>query len=329
MRLKLEELAIMLRQMSAAFRSGMTTHETLKMLEETSSDRNKRFIYRALAIKCSSGMKLSEAMGALPRLFPRWLIGIVKAGERTGRIANALELAAEQYEVEAAWRRRWKWCRLYLCVCAIALAFLLPLPRALLNGFQWYASLVLKLVFPGLLLLCGAVLIWSMLKRLHTVDALVKQLVSSVPLLGCIVTHNTIANFLFSAAQAIDAGMSASDAIEVGSEAVDVLGLRAKAMRARKEASAGTELSKALFSVGLLNRSEISSIHVGERTGTVVQALMQIADERRKRAMALRWMILTLQFAILHIAVAAGIIFSAHSIYQAMFEWVEREFEVQ
>lgn len=329
MSLRLEELATMLRQMEAAFHSGMTAYEALRMLEASSSSRRRRSVYRALATRCASGMSLSQAMAAMQRTFPRWLIGIVKVGERTGRLASMLKFAAEQCESEAAWRRRWKWVKIYLGICIVILVFVIPLPKMLLNGFQWYASLALKRILPALLIAYGIVLTWRMLTRHRTIDALIKQLLSMMPLLGGTITHSSIANFLLSVAQAIDAGMSATDAIEVGCEAMDVLRLRAKARKARMAISEGMALSDALLTVGLLSRYEASNIQIGERTGAVVQALMRAANERRKRIEALRWAGVIFKLAIVHLAIAAGIAFCVYSLYQAMFEWEEREFETQ
>ncbi|MFA4029239.1 MAG: hypothetical protein GDYSWBUE_002070 [Candidatus Fervidibacterota bacterium] len=329
MSLRHEELAAMLHQMAAAFQSGMTAHEALKMLEESSSSKRRRSIYHELAARCASGMSLSEAMAAMPRAFPRWLIGIVRAGERTGRLANMLRFAAEQCDSEAAWQRRWRWSRLYLSICIILLPFVMPLPRMLLNGFQWYASLVLKCILPALLLAYGAVLVWRAIVRHRAIDELIRQLLSVMPMFGGTITHSCIANFLLSTAQAIDAGMSAADAIEVGFEAMDVVKLRAKAAGAKRAVSEGATISDALSNSGLLNRSEASIIQVGERTGTIVQALMRVAEERRRRVASLRWASLILKFAIVYLAMAIAIVFCIYSLYQALFEWVEREFEAQ
>lgn len=329
MSLRLEELAAILHQMGAAFHSGMTAYEALRMLEASSSSWRRRSIYRALAARCASGMSLSQAMAAMQRTFPGWLIGIVKVGERTGRLANMLKFAVEQCESEAAWRRRWRWIKLYLSACIVTLAFVIPLPKMLLNGFQWYVSLALKRILPALLIAYGVVLMWRMLASHRTIDAIIKRLLSTMPLLGGTITHSSVANFLLSVAQAIDAGMSATDAIEVGSEAMDVVRLRAKAARAKRAISKGMALSDALLTAGLISRPEASSIQVGERTATVVQALMRVADERRMRIAALRWAGVIFKLALVHLAIMAGIAFCVYSLYQAMFEWVEREFETQ
>lgn len=323
-----DELAVMLCQMSAAIRSGMTVHDALKMLEETSFGRRKRRIYRALASKCAAGMALSDLMATMPHHFPRWLVGTIRAGERSGRLAEMLELAAEQCEWNAAWRRRWRWIKLYQSVCLLTLIFALPLPRVLIDGFQWYFSAVVRFILPALVVAWLIAFIWRSLSKLPVIDAFIKQLISLIPLIDGAITHNAVAKFLLAMAQALDAGMSATEAIEVSSEAMDVPRMRARATIARKALQGSASLSDALSMVGILNAPESSSVRFGERTGTVVQALMRIASERQNAAKAASWMLLIIQLAILHLAIAAGIIYCVYSVYQAMFEWVEREFKM-
>src|SRR5690606_23387467 len=41
--------------------------------------------------RLASGMELSEVMASLPRVFPPYYLGLVRAGERSGKLADCLE----------------------------------------------------------------------------------------------------------------------------------------------------------------------------------------------------------------------------------------------
>jgi len=325
--LRKDDIAMMLRQLSTALHSGMTPYEALKMLQEASASKKMRNIYGLLASECASGKGLSEAMLSSRFFVDDWLIGVVRVGELTGGLARMLSFAAEQYEFEATWQRRWKWSKLYLSVCILALIFVLPLPSALLKGFQWYLFLTLKRILPALLL------IWLLMRFLHSlshapkVSPIIRQLISLIPIFGGAIVHRTIANFSLALAQAIDAGMSAHKALEVSSETIDVPMLKARAIAVAKAVQSGKSLSEVLSA--FFNQSERSLLHTGEKTGTISDELMRIANERRKRMQSILWLSIVLQLAIAHIAIAVGIVFCVLSLYEAIFKWVEREFEMQ
>jgi len=325
--LRKDDIAMMLRQLSAALHSGMTPYEALKMLQETSSSRRMRNIYRLLANECASGKGLSEAMLSSRLFIDDWLIGMVKVGELTGGLARMLSFTAEQYEFESAWQRKWRWSRLYLSVCILALVFVLPLPNALLEGFQWYLSLALKRILPALLSIWLLMCFLRSLSRVPKVSSLIRQLTSTIPIFGGAIVHRAIANFSLALAQALEAGMSAHQALEVSSEAIDVPMLKARAVAAVRAVQSGRSLSEALST--LFSPSERSSLHTGEKTGTISSTLMHIANERKKRMQSILWLSIVLQLAIAHIAIAVGIVFCVVSLYEAIFKWVEREFETQ
>ena len=77
-------------ELSALLRAGLSLSEGLESLASRSEDRSAE-VYRDLVEQMLQGRSLSDAMQSSPFVFPQILIAAVRANERTGRIADALD----------------------------------------------------------------------------------------------------------------------------------------------------------------------------------------------------------------------------------------------
>jgi general secretion pathway protein F len=245
---------------------------------------------------------LAEYAGAEARL----LRGVVQAGEASGRLVEALDVAADAFEHAAALRGRIGGaliypafviiatlatlaCFLILVVPSLGQAFngvedrLPPSTRALMNLSTWLQSngAITALVIAAVV---GLVAISPGAQQ--AIARLVDRLLASPAGLG-IATRLDFATFASLASLSLQAGVPAAPAFEAALDSVRSPSLRSALARAVAEIRIGERPSQALQRWANPPRSFLQLTHVGEETGRLADALQQasalLASEAEQR----------------------------------------------
>jgi type IV pilus assembly protein PilC len=103
-RVKLEEMAIFVKQFAAMIGAGISITRSLQTLAK--QQRNEYFSKLLMAVKndVASGMPLSAAMAKYPRVFNAMIISLTIAAEETGTLDTTLDQLAATLEAEVALR---------------------------------------------------------------------------------------------------------------------------------------------------------------------------------------------------------------------------------
>jgi len=109
----MRELAVFSRQFATLVASGMPMLRTLHTLEEQTKDDEIREAAAGLRADVEAGSTLEQAMGRYPRVFDRLFRAMVRSGEQSGRLEEALDRIAFQVEKSDALRRQVKSALMY------------------------------------------------------------------------------------------------------------------------------------------------------------------------------------------------------------------------
>jgi len=109
----MRELAVYSRQFATLVASGMPMLRTLSTLEEQSKDEEIKEATAAMRADVEAGSTLEQAMGRHPRVFDRLFRAMVRSGEQSGRLEEALDRIAFQVEKSDALRRQVKSAMMY------------------------------------------------------------------------------------------------------------------------------------------------------------------------------------------------------------------------
>ena len=107
------ELAVFSRQFATLVASGMPMLRTLHTLEEQTQDDAIREATAGLRADVEAGSSLEQAMERHPKVFDRLFRAMVRAGEESGRLEEALDRIAFQVEKTDALRRQVKSAMMY------------------------------------------------------------------------------------------------------------------------------------------------------------------------------------------------------------------------
>jgi type IV pilus assembly protein PilC len=109
----MRELAVFSRQFATLVASGMPMLRTLHTLEEQTQDDSIREAVAGVRADVEAGSTLEQAMARHPRIFDRLFRAMVRSGEQSGRLEDALDRVAFQVEKADALRRQVKSALMY------------------------------------------------------------------------------------------------------------------------------------------------------------------------------------------------------------------------
>jgi type IV pilus assembly protein PilC len=109
----MRELSVFSRQFATLVASGMPMLRTLHTLEEQTQDEMIREAVAGVRADVEAGSTLEQAMERHPKVFDRLFRAMVRSGEQSGRLEDALDRIAFQVEKTDALRRQVKSALMY------------------------------------------------------------------------------------------------------------------------------------------------------------------------------------------------------------------------
>jgi type IV pilus assembly protein PilC len=109
----MRELAIFSRQFATLVASGMPMLRALHTLEEQSQDEMIKEAAAGISADIEAGSTLEQAMSRHPQVFDRLFRAMIRSGEESGRLDEALDRIAYQVEKQDALRRQVKSALMY------------------------------------------------------------------------------------------------------------------------------------------------------------------------------------------------------------------------
>jgi len=243
-----------------------------------------------------AGAALADALAEQPRLFPPLAVGMIRAGERGGTLAPALDRLAEHLEGEEALRSELVAAMYYPMLVAIVggvamlvlVLYVLPrfvdvigeagaaIPRTtalLLHtsalAQQWWPLLVLGVIAA---VVVGVSYRRSVMGRAKT-DAFLLRL----PVVGPLRQRLVAARLGRSLATLLDSGMPILPALDIAARALGDSAATEQVLRARQEVQAGVRLAPALGRGHGFPYLFLQMVEVGEESGRLAEMLARAA----------------------------------------------------
>lgn len=133
-RITREDMVIAIRQLATMTRAGLPIMNVLDTIAAQTTKTRFRIVLKEIEDLVTEGRTLSSSMRQYPHIFSPLLCALVEAGERTGTLAETLEVAAHHLEREMVLAAKVKTATLYpklvvgACFGVIALMMTLVVP---------------------------------------------------------------------------------------------------------------------------------------------------------------------------------------------------------
>jgi general secretion pathway protein F len=285
------------RDLARFLKAGLPLVASLRALASSGFSRKTRLMLESAATQMETGTPLSVIIAGQPGRVAQALGGVIRVGEKTGRLGEALENAASSFALAAGFREQVSSALAYPALVltmvvgalGVFVGYVLPNLRPLFEGQgqtppQGIATLfqiadALGIVGPiifGCFASCVLLIVLVPNFRRHTTIALERLSFSRLGFgLASLMVYAGVARRL---ALGISAGVSAPEAMSGAVAASSYASVRNAGAVAVNSMAAGTSLSDALNTLPGVPSSLINLAQAGETAGRIAPAVKEAAD---------------------------------------------------
>jgi len=284
-------------QMQQLTRSGVSILDGLHDLKDSLNEGMMKEVLASLISSIEGGKTFSQALSEHPEVFDTVYVTLVQVGEETGNISVVLQDIAETLQWHDELIAHTKKIMIYpsivsvvvMVVVSFLMIFVVPqlLPflesiggeipihtRALLavSNFMsdyWY-------VFFGLPFI-SIILIKNLAKNIPAVRLMVDGLKLRIYIVGPLLLKTSLARFANYFAMMYRSGLTVLDALKISEKLLDNAVLEKAIIEARLKISDGEVISESFKSVKIYPQLVIRMLKVGENTGALDEALMNVS----------------------------------------------------
>jgi len=292
-----QDISIFCRQLGTMVSAGLSVVDALDIIAEQLPNKRLSEAAKDVSARVREGMSISFAMQRHPRVFPEFVVNLVRVGEETGGLDASLLKAAEYYEKIAMIKSKIKSASFYptfvvvvatLIVSGI-LYFLVPTFAQIYEGLGGELPLPTQMLIAAsnalrnsLPTIIASIVIFSLVFRYlyrnnYTFRKAMHKLSLRVPKMNDLVVKSTMAKFARTMATLFSSGVALERAFEIAGQTTGNIVIKEAADQARKAVMEGEPMYRALDKTGLFPKIVIAMIRVGEDTGRLDDMLETIA----------------------------------------------------
>jgi type IV pilus assembly protein PilC len=297
-RLKLEDVALLTRQLATMISSGLSLLRALMVLESQTENPRLKGAVVAVRQDVESGSSLSSALGRHPKIFSALYVSMIRAGETGGFLESALLRVAEQLESQNRLRRQVRAAMVYpAVVVSIAIAvlvammvFIIPVFAGVFKQFGGQMPALTRdtmalsaflrerfyVVIVGVPLLVFGFRRW---KSSASGRPLWDRARLKAPVkIGPIVQKIALARWSRTLSSLVSAGVPMLEAIEVTGQTAGNTVVERAMTSVRDSVQGGGTIAAALTRESIFPPLVTNMVKVGEETGALEETLSKVAD---------------------------------------------------
>jgi type IV pilus assembly protein PilC len=308
-------------QLESLLRAGVPLLDALSDLRDSAPNHATRQMTADLIDGIETGSTLSEVLATLPALADARIVGLVRAGEISGRLPEVLaDIIASLHWQDELRAKTTKALRYPLFVAAVICAvivflmiYLVPQLSNFLLGMGREMPLQTRaliatsgfVVRAWPVLLCAPLLAWAIasiaLKHSPAVRLWRDDLLLRIPLLGELLRKVALARFANTFALMFGSGIPVLDGLAHSESATGNLAIGDGIARARTLVAQGSPVSEAFAALQVFPSFVVRMVKVGEMTGRLDESLRNVGkffsrdvDEQLERLQSLIEPVMTL-----------------------------------
>lgn len=301
-RITRKDMALFSRQLAIMFKSKVPLIEALEVLSsQTKNIGFKEKIFK-ISEKVEAGTSFSEALALFPKIFSPFYIAMVKSGEVSGKLSEALNYLADHQEREHNLTAKAKGALIYpslillviLLVIVLLVVFVIPNLVSVFELGGHELPLATKAVIAladfsrswGWLVLLGAIVLMVFLGRYYSTEkgrAFFDKTFLRVPIFGPFLKMVYISRFAENISTLIAGGLPIAQSLEVVGDIIGNVSYKEAILTTRDEVRKGEMISSTLSRFPeLFPPVFVQMALVGEKTGTMDSTLMNIVNFYQK-----------------------------------------------
>jgi len=293
-----KDIMMFCRQLSMMLKSGVGLVESLTALSLQIQKKDFRGQISKIAAEVEGGVYFSEALAKFPKVFSNFFINIVKSGEATGKLSETLTYLAEHLEREYTLISKVRSGMTYpafimsvfVGMGTFGIFFVLPSFKETFDSLDIDLPILTRMVlgfgdfakdwwWAMLSLIVLLILfIWRYLKTEEGKEVMGRSSLK-IPLIGPVARKIQLARFSENLSTLILAGLPISQALEIVGGATSNVIYQRIVLDAQEGVRRGETMSSILEkNPRHIPNLVIQMIRVGERSGRLDEALMNVAN---------------------------------------------------
>lgn len=297
-RVKKTDITLFLKQMASLIAGGVSVVESLSVLEQQATNRGLKKLIGAIRNDVEAGWPLSAALEKFPKKFPRLVISIIKTGEASGLLDEAMNQVVGYMEASAALRRQVLTAFFYPSIVLVVTigvvffmtGFVIPkiMPFIQMQGGQvpWNTQLLMDIssyvqenlgnIALGMLV---SVILLAVLYKIPFTGALIDRYKMVLPVFGGIFQCGIMAHFSKTLHLLLSSGLPIIEALRATAETISNRAVRQTLTAMSEAVLGGLNLSETMKKAGILFPPlVVTAIKVGEETGNIDRSLQMVNE---------------------------------------------------
>jgi type II secretion system protein F len=296
-RISSRDVLIFTNQLTSLLRSGMSLSQALGALQRRAQKQKFSAVLTQLNNDIVQGESLSEALAKHPKLFSKFYVNLVKAGEASGQLDEVLARLSKHYEQVGEVREKVIGALIYpLIIVGVGAGTIIffmtvmvprfaqmfkemgrtmPLPTRILIGLS---GAVTSYWWVGVLLIIALVLLYKQRARTPEGRLVIDGWKLRLPIFGRVLRASAFAQFARTLATLLENGVPVLTALQIVEDIMTNRLIASEIREARTRVTDGTSISQPLSQGKIFPPLLIDMLAVGEESGEVAPALKNIAD---------------------------------------------------
>lgn len=296
-RVSVNEQIIFCKNLSGMLHAGLSLFRALSVLKKQTQNSEFNKILTSLSNEINSGGNLSSGLSKFPNIFSKLFVSMVRAGEESGNLAEALAQIQLNLEKSHNLNKKIKGALVYpevilsamIIIGVLMFAFVVPTLAKTFSelGVELPASTKFIIflgnffsthLFLSFSIIIGGIFGLIMLFRANFMAKYIDLLVIKLPIIGAFTKELNTARTVRSISSLLSSGVSIIHAIEITEDVVQNTYYK----KVLKEAKEGVQKGEP-FSVAFRENSKLypimvgEMIEVGEETGNLAAMLLDVS----------------------------------------------------
>jgi type IV pilus assembly protein PilC len=296
-RVSSRDVLMFTQQLSSLLRSGMSLSDAIDVLERRTQKKAMAVILSSLHNDIVQGETLSTSLAKHPRLFSRFFVNLVKAGEASGTLHEVLIRLGKHQEQASEIREKVVGALIYPVIVVLAgigaviffMTFMVPRFVIMFREMKTTMPLPTRVLIAisdafssywwiGAAAIVAVVVIIRQRSQTPEGRLALDSAKLKLPVIGGIVEANAFGQFARTLATLLENGVPVLTALQIVEDTMTNRIIANEIREARTRVTDGTSISQPLAKGKIFPPLLLDMLAVGEESGEVVPALKNIAD---------------------------------------------------
>ncbi len=296
----LQELGTYTQQLANLLKAGMPLTMALHSMSSLTAKGIPGTVSQQVKQDVIEGRSLSDALARQPAIFPDLVINMVRAGEQSGALEEVLRRLASHFERFAEVQSKFKSAMIYpIFVCFFGLVLIIFFTSVMLPKFtEFFETMQLKDGLPlatriviGIsdfmktygwwMIPLTSLVLYIVVRRYRATPQghrRIDSMLLRLPIFGSVIRLNLFAQFARILSTLLANGVPVLQALRITEQVISNTVVKDALAATREAVTDGKTLAQPLAKAGVFPQLMIDLIRIGEETGDVPAALLNVAE---------------------------------------------------